>query len=250
MQNGLLTIAIGVLLLGLVSPAQAQDDPNATSTEDSSESTTAGAESEEANKAKREAEDDLSDRIKAVQRKVFLKKERLELFPYFGFDLNDPFFTHMVVGGSLSYHFVDSLAIEARGGFVVASLEKNIVRIIRTQAGAILENPPEFQFHADVDLTWAPLYGKISLLGDGILHFDTYVTGGPGVFGTDEGVNPAFNIGIGQRYFVNKWLTVRAELRNYMFIEDRNNASTLQNLMVVGFFASVFLPTAFEYEFQ
>ncbi len=237
---------MGLLGLASTESAFAQGDPEGGAAAEAE----AGAESGEAKKAKAEDEEDLSDRIKAVQRKVFLKKQRLELFPYFGFDLNDPFFTHLVLGGSLSYHLVDSLSIDARGGFVFASIEKNIVRIIRTEAGAILENPPEFQFHADVDLTWAPLYGKISLFGDAILHFDTYVSGGPGVFGTDEGVNPSFNVGIGQRYFINKWLTFRAELRNYMFIEERNNASSLQNLMVVGLFVSLFLPTSFEYEFQ
>lgn len=243
-QIGLLAFFVVALGPNLPATAIAQDDPGAAEAADE------GAESAEAKRAKKDEEEDLSDRIKAVQRKVFLKKQRVELFPYFGFDLNDPFFTHLVLGGSLSYHLVDSLSIDARGGFVFASIEKNIVRIIRTEAGAILENPPEFQFHADIDLTWAPIYGKISLFGDAILHFDTYVSGGPGVFGTDEGVNPAFNVGIGQRYFINKWLTFRAELRNYMFIEDRNNASNLQNLMVVGLFASIFLPTSFEYEFQ
>lgn len=243
-QIGLLAICFAGLGPSLPSNALAQDDPGAEAEAE------AGAEAAEAKRAKKDEEEDLSDRIKAVQRKVFLKKQRVELFPYFGFDLNDPFFTHLVLGGSLSYHLVDSLSIDARGGFVFASIEKNIVRIIRTEAGAILENPPEFQFHADLDLTWAPIYGKISLFGDAILHFDTYVSGGPGLFGTDEGVNPAFNVGIGQRYFINKWLTFRAELRNYMFIEDRNNASSLQNLMVVGLFASIFLPTSFEYEFQ
>ena len=36
-----------------------------------------------------------------------------------------------------------------------------------------------------LDLTWAPFYGKISILGEGIMHFDTYITAGGGVFGTD-----------------------------------------------------------------
>ena len=150
----------------------------------------------------------------------------------------------------MSYHFVDSLALEARGGGVLGSVQQDIVRLIRQNNGAVLENPPQFKAHGDLDLTWAPLYGKLSVLGEGLLHFDTFLTGGPGFFVTDLGVAPAFNIGIGQRYFLNKWLVARVELRNYVFIEERNERSSLQNLMLVSFSVSGFFPTSFEYEFQ
>lgn len=208
---------------------------------------TEGAASEKRDTKKRE----FADRIKSVQRKVFLKKKRVELYPYFGLDLNDPFFQHLIVGGSLAFHIADSFAVEARGGGVIASIKQNTIKLVRLQSGAVMGNPPpEFTFHADLDASWAPLYGKISLFGEGILHFDTYLTAGPGVFGTDEGVNPAVNFGIGQRYFITDWLTARIELRNYLFIESRNDESDLQNLLIFGFSVSGFFPTSFEYEFQ
>lgn len=192
----------------------------------------------------------LSDRIKAVQRKVFMKKGRVEIFPQFSLDLNDPFYQHLIVGGSVAYHLADSFAIEARGGYAFASIKQGALRFVRQETDSLIKNPPEFKYHADLDLLWAPIYGKISLFGDSILHFDTYVTAGPGIFGTDAGLNPAANIGIGQRYFITEWLTARFELRDYMFLDSRNTSSDLQNLLVFGFSVSGFLPTAFEYEYQ
>lgn len=192
----------------------------------------------------------ISDRIKAVQRKVFLKKKRIEIFPQFGLGLNDPFFQHFVVGGAVGFHVADSLSIELRGGGVVASVQSDAVRFVRQETGSLLKDPPQFRYHADIDVLWAPLYGKISLFGEGILHFDTYVTAGPGVFGTDQGINPAVNVGIGQRYFLTDWLVARLEVRNYMFVESRNNQSDLQNVLILGFALSGFLPTSFQYEFQ
>jgi outer membrane beta-barrel protein len=245
----------------VASPVFAQTDvpePGGTpaaETKDSKEPREDAQEGEETKDAAAERREEkkkaLADRIKAVQRKTFLKKKRVEVFPYFGLDLNDPFFQHFLVGGSVAYHVADSLAIEARGGGVFASLEQGAVKLVRVQEGAICEETcPEFKYHADVDVSWAPLYGKISLLGDTILHFDTYLTAGPGIFGTDAGLAPAVNIGIGQRYFLTDWLVVRIEVRNYVFIESRDNISDVQNLMVLGFSVSGFFPTSFEYEFQ
>lgn len=192
----------------------------------------------------------LSDRVKSVQRKDFLKRERIEIFPQFGLDLNDPFFQHLLVGVSGAYHVADSFAVELRGGFVFASLEQDAIRFVRQETDSLIEDPPEFKYHADLDALWAPFYGKISLFGEGILHFDTYLTAGGGVFGTDAGLNPAINVGIGQRYFITDWIVARVELRDYIFMDNRNGESDLQNLLVLGFSVSGFFPTSFEYEFQ
>ena len=190
----------------------------------------------------------LSDRIKSVQRKVFLKRGRLELYPHFGIDLNDAFYAHLVVGGSVGFHVVDALSLEGRFGYVLDSIEQEPIRFVRRTAGALPERPPRFELHGELDAIWAPFYGKISLFGEGILHFDTYIAVGGGVFKTDEGVSPAANFGVGQRYFITDWLVARVELRDYIFPDTRNGESDLQNLLMVNLSISTFFPTSFEYE--
>lgn len=192
----------------------------------------------------------LSDRVKSVQRKDFIKKERIEIFPQFALDLNDPFYQHLIVGASGAYHVADSFAVELRGGFVFASIEQSAIRFVRVETESLIDDPPEFKYHVDVDALWAPFYGKISLFGEGILHFDTYLTAGGGAFGTDAGLNPSLNFGIGQRYFINDWLVARVEIRDYVFMDNRGGESDLQNLLVLGFSVSGFFPMSFEYEFQ
>lgn len=192
----------------------------------------------------------LSDRIKAVQRKAFLKRQRVEFAPYFGLDLNDPFYQHFIIGGSVGFHLADSLSVEARVGGVIGSVKQSAIRFVRQETDSLIVDPPAFKMHGDIDFTWAPLYGKISLFGEGILHFDTFLTAGPGIFLTDAGVNPAMNVGLGQRYFINDWLVVRAEVRDYIFIDSRNGRSDLQNLVILGLSVSGFFPMTFEYEYQ
>ncbi|NJK89468.1 MAG: outer membrane beta-barrel domain-containing protein [Myxococcales bacterium] len=228
-----------LLSIGLAGTARAQE----------------AADAEPSNREAREADEPdepkLSDRIKSVQRKVFLKRERVELAPLFAFSLNDPFFLHMFAGGSIGYHLSDAFEIEARGSAVIAKSESDAVRFVRQTTDSLLDDgQPELEYHAELDVLWSPIYGKISLFGEAILHFDTYIAAGAGVFGTDAGTNPAANAGIGQRYFINDWMVLRIEYRNYFFSEERRGESDLRTPGTFGIMLSFFLPTAFEYDFQ
>jgi outer membrane beta-barrel protein len=239
--------ALAWALTGGSSLALAQDPPprDAEAAKEGADTASAREERRESKKRK------LADRIKSVERKVFLKKKRLEIYPFFALDLNDPFKQHFILGGSVAYHLADSFGLELRGGGVIASVDQSAVKFVRINAGAVCEAEcPEFKYHADADLNWSPIYGKLSLFGEGILHFDTYLTAGAGVFGTDAGTSPAVNIGIGQRYFITDWLVARVELRDYIFVESRDNISDVQNLLILGFSVSGFFPTSFSYEFR
>jgi outer membrane beta-barrel protein len=254
LNPSLLTLPVALVIVGAFdASARAADEPGAPAAAapgKDDEASQEQKESAEAEGEKKEKKRSLEDRVKAVERKVFLKKKRLEIFPYFGLDLNDAFFQHYLVGASVSYHFADSAAFELRGGYVFASVRSSAIQIVRQDAGAVLNNPPVFRYHADADFDWAPIYGKFSLLGEGILHFDTYITGGGGAFGTDSGAHPSFNVGLGLRTFLSQWLTVRLELRDYFFTDTRADVSGLQKELVFGFSLSGFFPTSFEYEFQ
>ncbi|MBX2814223.1 MAG: outer membrane beta-barrel domain-containing protein [Myxococcales bacterium] len=205
----------------------------------------------------------LADRIRSVERKVFLKRRRFELYPYAGMDLNDAFFQHFFLGGGVAYHFQDSFGLELRGGATIAEIEKDSVRFVRVTSGALpQEEALSLVAHGDLNATWAPVYGKFSLFSESIVHFDAFLSLGGGVFLTERGeretedalveqvtsVNPAVNIGIGLRNYINEWLVFRLEVRNYSFIEV--GLSDLQNITMFNISISGFFPTTFAYEYQ
>jgi outer membrane beta-barrel protein len=202
------------------------------------------------NDADRERREKLSDRIKSVQRKVFIKKNRVELFPSFGLNLNDAFFRSYLVDGSLAYHLSDAFSIEARGGGVVGRSESSVIRFVRRETDSLLQDPPELSWHGELDVLVSPFYGKISIFGEGILHFDTYVALGGGVFATDDTTAGAANIGIGQRFFLTEWLTARIEFRNYFFVDEQAGENELQTPGFLTFSLSGFLPTSFSHQFE
>jgi len=222
--------------MALAQPADSETDSEARATEDAVED---------------DDETSLADRIKAVQRKVFIKRRRLELTPLLGLSVNDPFFQHVTLGGALAYHVADAFSVEARGGFVLSAAETNAVRFVRRETDSLLDEAQrQLEYHGELDLLWSPIYGKFSLFGEMILHFDTYVAAGGGVFATDAGPYGAANLGIGQRWFLSEWLVLRLEYRNYFFAEDRAGETNLRTPGIFNFMFSFFLPPKFEYEYQ
>ena len=236
---GLVAVSACSIILSPSAPAVAQS----TDSETDSEARATEVDDEDATS--------LADRIKSVQRKVFLKRRRLELAPLVGLSVNDAFYQHVTLGGSAAYHLVDALSIEARGAVVAVAAETNAVRFIRQETDSLLDEAQrQHEYHGELDLLWSPIYGKFSLFGEAILHFDTYIAAGGGVFGTDAGAHGAANIGIGQRWFLTEWLVVRLEYRNYFFAEERNDETNLRTPGIFNFMFSFFLPPKFEYEYQ
>jgi outer membrane beta-barrel protein len=195
----------------------------------------------------------LQDRIKAVSRKTFLKTGRFELTPNAMFTVNDPFFRTIAVGGRVAWHLNEAFALEVGGSYVppgfIQALEP--VDLVRERL-TLINADNDLVGLADVGLTFSPLYGKVALLGDGIIHFDGFASAGIGAT-FDNGadlIHPAMNIGVGGRIFVNRWLVIRADVRDYIYPQDKAFVSTLQNLLFVGLGLGFYFPLDFDYQYE
>jgi outer membrane beta-barrel protein len=122
------------------------------------------------------------------------------------------------------------------------------------------------------------MYGKFALFKKWILHWDVWLIGGGGFIFTrpipqidpdyrdfDYNMKFCFNVGIGGRLFLNKWLAVYVELRDYIFpeelesrtvdLDDRSNRDAwidddlkLTNNVMLNFGVSIFIPFTFDYK--
>jgi len=189
----------------------------------------------------------LAERIPSVTRRVFVKQGRVELFPSVGLTLNDPFFDHVVGTLGLSFHVLESLSVGVAGDYY-GSLRAQVPVFGSTQKPGL--NRPVYA--GRLELTWAPLYGKLSLLAESVLHFDFFLVGGAGMIATKRGdPTVAAVVGIGQHYFVADWLALRIELRDQFFRMSRGDAMparTMQNLLSAMFGFCLYLPSEFERE--
>ncbi len=188
------------------------------------------------------------DRVNSKQRKLYIKRGRVELAPYFVFNINDPYYTRL--GGAIraAFYPADTLAFSARFTYLT-TLPTDDVRIARsTLLSRIFFSVPKWTLMANVE--WSAIYGKVAV-GNSILHADGYLIGGGGVVFTETSgamgrpvINPAFDLGIGLRFVAKDFLAVNLALVNtaYQDVPTGTSKGSLQNLMTVQLGFSLFIP--------
>lgn len=206
----------------------------------------------------------LRERVRPVSGHLFLKEGRFELSPSITASLKDAFFTKYVFGLTATYHPVESFGINARFGYAL-SIVSGAAQICTTEGLQVgcrtptmdeLTNPQkraqgQIILLGGLDGEWAPIYGKLSLSAEKFLHFDLYaILGGSAVqYGSSSGPTLTFggNAGLGMRIFMNKWMAIRTELRDLIYVEKTSTgAELLRNQMMFELGLSMFFPTTFQ----
>lgn len=183
--------------------------------------------------------------IPLIQNRFFLKQNRFEFGPAFGYVPNNAFVVNPAGGLILAYHFSETLAAEGdilygpEGGY--KNLTTRLVQIAADSGNTSFQQPADrIALGALFSARWAPVYGKINLVGEGVLNFDLYGTAGlgmvlvttkdyvinpdyndtdptsPPIVEKDSGVNAAhfaLNLGIGFNFFVNQFIAIKLDAR-------------------------------------
>lgn len=187
------------------------------------------------------------DRVKSVQRKVYLKKGRFEITPQVSFSINDPYYSKLGVTVHGAYYFADSLSVAVRGSAFQVLPSDDVRTAKRVLQGRIFHSVPQWSAMADVE--WSPLYGKVAFLNS-ILHFDGYLLGGAGAMRTEtsalpgRGPNVAADLGVGLRFVAKDFMAVNTSLINTSYVDQPLGTSkgALQNVMTINAGISVFFP--------
>lgn len=168
----------------------------------------------------------LKDRVKSVSNKLYVKSGRLELtiLPLTSISLNDAFYQKFGGGLGLAYHFSESLSLGFTGTYNL-----NVEVSNASYFGRKDESTPSAgkrNFLVGLNLMWAPVYGKVNLASEWVMHFDTYLSGGLGAIGSvqvDDSTNFGFaaSFGLGIRLFISRMFAIRAELLDYMVFNDK-----------------------------
>ncbi len=194
------------------------------------------------------------DRVKAVQRKHFLKRTRLELVPSFAISLNDAFYTKVGGGIAANYHFADSLALSLHyDKFGIAQSDN--VRIAKRELKSLLLSS-KLDWTAGADFLWTPIYGKLAF-GNTIVQYDLFLLAGAGVAWSqtsgapvDDGAHPAIDVGVGQRFAIFDFMAFEFWVKQLMYADrpqDRQ-ISEIQKVLTLNAGLSFWLPGSFRYE--
>ena len=153
----------------------------------------------------------LGDKVKAVQRKGFLKRGRFEVAPMLSLSVNDAFYQKFGGGLRLAYSLQDSFAIALRGAYYEPYRTDNVREGKLAFQSQLLSS--QLYGQAMVDGVWSPVYGKAAFLGRSIIHFDLFLSAGFGMVWTatslaprNEGPHFATDLGGGVRFYPKEWL--------------------------------------------
>jgi len=210
--------------------------------------------------------------ILVVVRKPFLKSGRTELFPIVGTTLNDNMVRHYTVGGQLSYYLTDVLAIGVEGHYYQPSFREPFDLVARQARRLPTVNT--YTWSAALNFHYVPVYGKFAIFDKKLVTWEVAFTAGIGAGQSKveerDKKFPGFtnlliqpNVGASMRFFLTKWLTVSAGVRDYIFYDkfeptDREMYSTAElakenadgaliNNVMFQLGVSFWLPTSFEY---
>lgn len=254
-MNKVLLLFAALAAVALVNPALAQDAPEAAAEDEApAEAVAEEAEADEAPAADSAATDDSATEaeqaleqdlavfwgqrreIEVVQRRLYEKDGRVELVVYGGVIPNDDFIMYYPLGARVGYHFSEQFEVEASFAYAIEQpsdlgsfLEAEAIDLKRADIQETI------QMYYNVNLLWAPIYGKLSFLGYKLTHFDMFVGLGAGVFHTTEfpEANPdgnkvpkfGGNTVLGFRWFINDTFNIRTEYRNYFFQKFKGGVS-------------------------
>jgi len=185
-----------------------------------------------------EHRDENVEEVFAIQRVYALRRHRMEIAGNAAITLNDPYQSRLGLGLGLNYWFTNVLAIGANAiwyDFGGTASESDTAFFTRrsTRLGIPLT---EWQTGAWLNFTYVPIYGKFAAFNRFIFEWDAYIVGGVGMMRSrpipvfdpsvrefDWGTHVAFNVGLGLRIFMSRWLTLNVEFRDYMFLEQYEN---------------------------
>jgi outer membrane beta-barrel protein len=184
------------------------------------------------------------DRVKSVQRKLYLKRHRFEVSPSLFTSVNDPYYSKSGFGLRGAFYLADTLALAVRGSLLTVLPTEDVRTAKRTFQSRIFYSVP--QLAAMADLEWSPIYGKVSAFNS-IVHFDAFVLGGLGAVGTETAPfpgRPGAELGGGIRFQLRDWLSVHAAVIDTVYVDTPagTTKSATQNMVTLNIGVSLFIP--------
>jgi hypothetical protein len=181
---------------------------------------------------------DPADTITAVQKRPLRQANRLEISPYGEMSIADPYLQRWGGGLRGMWHLREGLSVGVDANGLGTWATQELVIAKRELHARILESRQRGSLAAFAAI--APLYGKVALPGDALVHFETFLDAGLGAAWTEtdatRGVRPMIAAGIGQRISLGDSVALTARLGGNLYAE-RLVVDGAQQTKAMGFWS-------------
>ena len=174
-----------------------------------------------------------------VTAQLFHVGGKLEIEPLLSISLGDPFYRTYAAGVRGEQHLDErwSLGVHVLGG--ASSIAAPIELCGGTPCSSpardqLRSTPGQLQLMTGFEVSYTPVYGKLSLIGERTIHFDAYVSLGPELLReriAPDAISPTVGrwdaggrASIGERIFLTDRLVIRAGLSELVYgakVRDR-----------------------------
>ncbi len=162
-----------------------------------------------------------TDEINAVQKRPLRQAKRLELWAYGTMSIADPYQQRWGGGLRGMYHLREGLSVGLDVGGLATWATQDLVIAKRELHARIIESSQRASVAGMASI--APIYGKVALPGDALVHFETFLDAGLGGVLTEtaagKGVRPMLTGGVGQRLFLSENFALTARVGGELYAE-------------------------------
>jgi len=176
---------------------------------------------------------------KGVQKRPFLKRLRVETTIWGGFFAGDLVSTSYNYGGAISFYPVEDWGVEA--SLVVTDFRLGVeAPLTQFFAGQVFNNSLAFVLTGNV--LWSPIHLKMRATERAIIHGDVFFALGAGNTFNETVQGVTFDVGIGLKLYLNKWVALRLDIRDYLMLQEAIGVQRVSNNLVGMLGLSLFLP--------
>jgi len=141
----------------------------------------------------------------------------------------DAFYKFFAVSGHYVLHFNDLWAWEAiHFSFSkYMDIDTGLKKQMSDDWDVSATDTPKLDYMLDTNLMIKPMYGKVALFDSWLVYLETYFLIGLGAEKLQTAWFPAANLGVGMRVFITNTISLRFEVRDYLYLAEGAVDSTL-----------------------
>lgn len=174
-------------------------------------------------------------KINVIRPRYFVKKNRLELASEAHMVMNETFTYTLMFSAMTAYHLTEYLAF-GLDAVLGVNFNKADNKTLRKDYGINI-GTSHTRYNLNASIMWSPVYGKYQLSSGRLIYFDTFFSAGGGYSNIsikepseDKNNNKdtfihldcvAASMGAGQRFYLNKHVSLRWQIRNIIVHIDQ-----------------------------
>lgn len=152
------------------------------------------------------------DNVVSVKNRNVTTQGRIDVGIFGGLALTEPIANTTKVGLELNYHMNENHSLGAMFSVNSTGLSKD-AQGLKNDFGLDFNRAPKPQSTMMLDYNYSPFYGKMSVTKDGVMNTTIYGSGAVGIVKYEHKSFPAIAIGIGERFYFNRNLSLKVDLR-------------------------------------